>query len=263
MESHSIERITQPDAEALLAETRTAVLATGSIEQHGAHLPLGTDALAALAIADRVARQLRSLLVPLPLVGIAPYHMPWPGSLTLRPDTLRAFIVDVCAGLARGGAERILIVNWHEGNTPTLRLAADDVQRHDPVRVLIAEGHIITNALFPDEAEFTHAGSMETAAVLAYDPALVRVDEARDASDYSRGKDGHELFRQRDVYPILEDFRQIAATGWYGHPQLIGVDRAREIIDQVADHVVDRATAVWSELEKRAVHDQQHEDQAR
>jgi creatinine amidohydrolase len=253
VESLSIERITQPAAEALLAESRTVVLATGSIEQHGAHLPLGTDAFAAQVIAERVARRLRSLFVPLPLVGVAPYHLPWPGSLSLRPDTLRAVIVDICSGLARAGAERIVIVNWHEGNTPTLRLAADDVQRHDPVRVIIAEGHIITNGQFPDEMEFTHAGSMETAAVLAYDPTLVQTDETTDASDYDASADGHELFRQRDVYPILTDFREIADSGWYGHPETVTAARASEIIDHVADYIVDRVETIWSELQKRSV----------
>lgn len=252
MDSYRIDRISQPQAEALLKGTRTAIISTGSIEQHGAHLPLGTDAIAALTIAERVAARLESVLVPMSVLGVAPYHMAWAGSLTLKSDTMRAMIRDVCSGLARGGAERILIVNWHEGNTPTVRLAADDVQSENDVRVVIAEGHIITNGLYPDEMEFTHAGAMETAAVLAYDPSLVQQDEARNASDIDVGDKGHALYRQRDVFPILEDFREVAPTGWYGHPDRITVERAREILDEVADVVAAKATAAFDELDERA-----------
>ena len=76
----------------------------------------------------------------------------------------------MCARAAQAGVSRIVLVNWHEGNSPTLRLAAAEAQRRYGLRILIAETHIITHSLFPDEMEFTHAGSMETAAVLAYEP---------------------------------------------------------------------------------------------
>ena len=64
------------------------MVVTGSIEQHGGHLPLGTDAIAALTIALRVGERLEAPVLPLSPVGVAPYHIPWPGSLTISPDTL-------------------------------------------------------------------------------------------------------------------------------------------------------------------------------
>ena len=119
----------------------------------------------------------------------------------------------------RAGAHRIVVVNWHEGNSPTLRLAADEAQRQHGVQVVIAESHVITHTLFPGEMEFTHAGSMETAAVLACDAAWctwrTRAEPATRAAEVAHG-----LFRRPDVIPaVLRDFRQIAATGWYGRPE--------------------------------------------
>jgi creatinine amidohydrolase len=244
-----LHRLTQPEAERALAEGGTAILVAGSVEQHGPHLPLGTDALAALGIAERVAERLGGApIVPLTLVGIAPYHLGWPGSLTLRPRTLIDLFVDVGSGLAAAGAERLLVVNWHEGNTPTLRLAAEELQRATTARVVIAETHVIANGLFPDEMEFTHAGAMETAAVLAHAPEAVRLDAVRDATDRATGERGHELFRRRDVFPVMRDFREVAPTGWYGDPASISTERAREIADRVADHVVARAREAWEAL---------------
>jgi len=242
--------MTQPEAQEALGRG-TAVLVTGSIEQHGAHLPLGTDAWAALTIALRVGERLAAPVVPISPVGVASYHLPWRGSLSISPDTLASLMVEVCEGLAGAGVERVIVVNWHEGNSTAIRLAADRAQQKLPLRVIVAESHVITNALFPDEMEFTHAGSMETAAILAHDPALVRLGEMVDGDSIDRATDGHALFRRRDVYPVLRDFREVAARGWYGTPDSITEERSIEIIDAVAEHIVSAVEEVWKSLVER------------
>lgn len=239
--------LTQPEAERRLARG-TAVLVTGSVEQHGGHLPLGTDAYAALTVAERVARRIDAPVLPLSPVGVAPYHLPWRGSLSLRPETFINLLVDVCDGLSAAGVTRVIIVNWHEGNTPSIRLGADEVQRRLPVRVVVVESHIITNSLFPEEMEFTHAGAMETAAVLAHRPDLVHLDRLRPGSDVDAGNAGHALFRRRDIFPVLRDFREVASAGWYGSPQAITQERAEEIFQAVADYVVEGLDSVLTAL---------------
>lgn len=243
-----LERMTQPVAATFLTTSGVAVLAAGSIEQHGSHLPLGTDAFAALSIAERVAYRLDTVVATLGSVGVAHYHQGWAGSLTLSPETLTAVFVDMCAGLRAAGARRIVVVNWHEGNSATLRLAADKAQRTHDVQIVVAESHVITHALYPEEMEFTHAGAMETSAVLAYDPSLVRLDQAAQASDRSSGEAAHALFRRPDVYPIMLDFHDVAPTGWYGHPERAELGRAEQIAEEVADHIVRRTLEVWSAL---------------
>ena len=243
-----LERLSQPEAARMMAATGTAVIAAGSVEQHGGHLPLGTDAFAAQSIAERVAFRLDTVVAPLGPVGVAPYHLPWPGSLSLSPATLSAVLIDVCAGLAKAGVSRIVLVNWHEGNSATLRLAAAEAQQRHGVRIVIAETHVITHSLYPDEMEFTHAGSMETAAVLAYEAGLVQLDRRIEASDQASGEAAHGLFRRPDVYPVLQDFHDVAPTGWYGRPEHAEQDRAEEIAEAVADHVVRQATEIWAVL---------------
>jgi creatinine amidohydrolase/Fe(II)-dependent formamide hydrolase-like protein len=97
--------------------------------------------------------------------------------------------------------------------------------------------------------EFTHAGSMETAAVLAYDASLVHLEEATGPSEREASEAAHALFRRPDVYPVLRDFRQIAPAGWYGRPDRATPGRAEEIAEAVADHVVTRAREIWAALE--------------
>lgn len=247
-----LHELPQPEAERLLATTRTAVLVAGSVEQHGAHLPLGTDWLAALGIGERAADLLGAPLALLGPVGVAPYHGSWPGSLSLRPETLVALFVDVTAGLAAAGVTRLLVVNWHEGNTATLRLAAQEAQlRHEGLQVVIAEAHVAARDLSGGELPLTHAGALETAAVLAVDEGLVDVSQAANATPDDVGEEGHELFRRRDVFPILRDFRDVAPTGWYGHPGEATKERADELFARVAEHVVARAREAWDALEER------------
>lgn len=246
-----LERLSQPEAEARLRANRLAVLAPGSIEQHGPHLPLGTDAFAAEVLAEEVARKMEAVLAPLPLVGVSPYHLSWAGSLSFKPQTFIAVIEDICEGLARHGVEKILFVNWHEGNTPTLRLAGDSVQRKFNLRVVVAESHLITNKLFGDRAKLTHAGNMETAAVLMYDPSLVDVSLATNPTPEAEGDHGHEIFRQKDVFPIMQDFHEVAATGWYGRPEEATLELAAEIRARVSDYIVEKAQAEFARARYR------------
>lgn len=249
--------MTQPEAEEALRRG-TAVLVTGSIEQHGGHLPIGTDAFAALNIALGVGERLEAPVLPISPVGVAPYHLSWPGSLSLRPETLAGLMFDVCEGLAAAGVQRAIVVNWHEGNSTAIRLGADRVQASLPLRMIVAETHIITNGLFPDEMEFTHAGSMETAAILAYDPALVRLEAQTGGDSVDAGSEGHALFRRRDVFPIMTDFREVAATGWYGSPGSVSEERALEIVEAVVDHVVSSVEEVWKSLGDRTPEGEDH-----
>ncbi len=245
-----LERLTQPVAARLLADSGVAVVVAGSVEQHGSHLPLGTDAFAALSIGERAAHRLDTVVATLGPVGVAHYHGSWHGSLTLTPETMMAVFVEICGGLRAAGARRILVVNWHEGNSAALRLAADRCQRTHDVQVVLAESHVVTHSLHPEEMEFTHAGSMETAAVLAFDPGLVRMDEVERPSDRTAGERAHALFRRPDVYPIMRDFHDVAPTGWYGRPEAADRLRAEEIAEEVADHVVRRAREVWAALDE-------------
>ncbi len=241
-----LERLSQPEAEARLKRSRLAVLAPGSVEQHGPHLPLGTDAFAADALAEEVARKMEAVLVPLPLVGVSPYHLSWAGSLSFKPQTLIAVVEDICECLAAHGVEKILFVNWHEGNTPTLRLAGDSVQRKFNMRVVVAESHIITNKLFGERAQLTHAGNMETAAALMHDPSLVDLSKATNPTPTEEGDEGHAIFRQRDVFPIMRDFHEVARTGWYGKPEEATPELAAEIRQKVSDYIVERATVEFA-----------------
>src|SRR4029077_2506224 len=116
--------------DALAAGRTTAVLACGAVEQHGPHLPTGTDEYLGTALAERAARLAGNTLVaPTLRPGLSEHHMQFPGSFTLRPSTFVALLEDYCHSLARQGFERIVIFPSHGGNADTMRAYAPSLAR--------------------------------------------------------------------------------------------------------------------------------------
>src|SRR5262249_28047780 len=130
--SHNLARMTSPEAAAALTRSKTVVLPIGSIEQHGPHLPNGTDTMAAELIAEEVASRLDAVCAPFCPYGVTPIHAGHPGSVTLRRETFEAVLQDVCTELIKAGAETVILVNWHEGNIASMNAVATDLQdRYD------------------------------------------------------------------------------------------------------------------------------------
>ncbi|WKA56792.1 creatininase family protein [Planococcus shixiaomingii] len=112
------------DVEEYLKTKKTIIVPFGSVEQHAHHLPLGTDSFVAQKVAEDAGRLTDTLVAPPVWTGWAPHHMAYPGTITLRPETLTAVAEDTLQSLIYHGFEKILIVNGHrEANLPPLRIA--------------------------------------------------------------------------------------------------------------------------------------------
>jgi creatinine amidohydrolase len=244
----SLLKITQPEAEAILKRSRLAIIPMGSVEQHGPHLPCGTDYLASLVIGRKVAELVDGLLVPFCPVGVTPFHMSFPGTLTLQPQTFITVVEDISASLAQHGAKRVVFLNWHEGNTAAMNLAGVSVQQRYGLRVLVVQACYIALELFGRESGLTHGGELEVLPVLAYDPSLVHLERATNPSSAERAKKIDSLRRSRAGYPFLKDIKELAPTGWYGQPQNATQDKAKEFLEKVAQAAADYIRATYKEL---------------
>jgi creatinine amidohydrolase len=101
-----------------------AVLPIGSTEQH-AYLSLSVDAILAEKVAVEAAEPLGVPVFPTVSYGISPYYMAFPGSVTIKTETLLAFVRDILDSMRRAGFRRVLIVNGHGGNSPVQAMSQD------------------------------------------------------------------------------------------------------------------------------------------
>ncbi|HEX2987787.1 MAG TPA: creatininase family protein [Chloroflexota bacterium] len=246
---NSLFEITAAEAEQKFDECNIAVIPMGSVEQHGPHLPMGTDAMAGIAFGKRVAEKLNAVFVPFSVIGVTPYHMDWKGTITLQNSTFIALFKDVVESLYHHGTRNILVSNGHEGNIAPVRVASDELQqKHRDLRIIIADTWVVVNNLFP-ELERTHAAEMEAQEAMCYDPALCHLERGTNPSDLEFGRVGHERFRKKDVYTMFRNFKEVAATGWYGSLDRAKVERVPEVLEKVSDVIAEQASAMFKDLE--------------
>jgi creatinine amidohydrolase len=241
----SLYDLTSTEVAALLEINPVAIVAFGSIEQHGPHLPCGTDTMAAELVARELAERSGALYVPFCPYGVTPIHAGHPGTVSLRRATFEALLRDLCLELVAMGVSRLLFVNWHELNTPSLNAVATDIQDEAGVRVYVAQACYVAQRLYAEEGgSLTHGGSIETLAVMAHDAALVKLESAGRGVRPPGAAATDEMRRSHEVYGFVTDVTEIAEEGWYGEPGWATPERAATFADRVADEIAERLHSI-------------------
>ena len=241
----SLYDLTSPDVRAHIDDQPIAVLPFGSIEQHGPHLPCGTDTMAADLVAVELARRIGGLHAPFCPYGVTPIHAGHPGTISLRRQTFEALLRDVCAELIAMGAKTLIFVNWHEINTPSLDAVATDLQEDTGARVFVAQACYVAQRIYADDGgSLTHGGSIETMAVMAHDPSLLKIERAGEPSRPPGAEAKDAMRRSREVYGFVTDVSEIAADGWYGDPAWATPERAATFPSAVVDDIVKQLEAI-------------------
>jgi creatinine amidohydrolase len=204
------------------------VVPLGSLEQHGHHLPLGTDTSMACAVADAAAGRLDgALLAPALAYGASGEHEEFPGTISLGTEALTGLLIEYGRSAGRW-AGRLLVVNGHGGNHDALRSA---------VPLLRSEGRDV--AWFPCAVPGgdAHAGRTETSLMLHVEPGDVRAGRAVAGETTPIG----------ELLPRLraDGVRGVSPTGVLGDPA--GASRAEgaALLAEMVGRLVAAATA-WN-----------------
>lgn len=248
-ENHYLLEITQPEAEAILKRSELVIIPCGSVEQHGPHLPIGTDHYCIMPISRKVAEGLDGLLLPFSHAGVTPFHASFPGTITLRQETYISLLTDTAVSLINHGAKKIVFVNWHEGNTTSINYVGSQLQRTYGVRCMVVQACYIAQQMYKDEADLTHAGALEVLPVLYHRPELVKLERATNPSSYEAAKEVDALRRSHAVYPFLLDIKQIAPTGWYGDFEIVSKEKAEELIERVSQEIITLTQDIFERME--------------
>ena len=223
-------RLNWPDAKDAIRRTRVALLPVGAIEQHGPHLPLGTDWYIASHIARETARQDDLLFLPGFSVGISHEHRQFWGTLSVSPAQLRDQAIAVARALAEHGLRRIVFVNGHGSNCAPLEEAKQQLRRDGIYAFVFNWWQSIAATLAALFTEPTaHAGSIETSAMLVIDPDLVRKERFSEASDTVRWGTRVEGVQ------VGFDAADFSEQGNVGDPNLADVEKGRRVLSDAQD----------------------------
>ncbi len=258
--SHCLLDLAPPDIAWFQERSDIVLVPIGSCEQHGAHLPLGTDTITALEVARRAAHKADVPYAPPLWAGYSPQHMRETesavGTITLRASTLVEVLYDIARSLVHHGWNKLVIVNGHGSNTKVLDPLLRRVRYETGALVALykpyAERYIgILEGLLenpPEETPGWHASELETSQVLAHDPGLVRMDRA--AADRAQAPEWlPPAFLKRDGAPDVEfdgyqyfafpmDHAEFSRTGVIGNPLRATAEKGEAALERFADHLV-------------------------
>lgn len=222
------EDLTSPTIGALDRDRTVVVLPIGSVEQHGSHMPVGTDTYLAQAVSLAAMERLNDVIVmPSPWYGFSAHHMRFPGSVTMRAETLIAVCEDIVGSLVTHGFRRILIVNGHGGNGGVIDLLASTLGHRHYGTARIAT---LTYFTLAREAIATlrqsapggmgHACEFETAMMLHVRPDTVHLDRANTTyPDPGSPYLTTDLLGGQAVR-VYHDFGDLSPDGTLGDPKL-------------------------------------------
>ena len=208
----------------------------GATEQHGPHLPLGTDWWLAEAVALETAHRVPGVDVSgvLPY-GISPHHRGFPGTVTLRPRTFIDLLVDVCGSLAANGRVPV-ILNGHGGNRGALQVAVADLGERGHTAWAVSYFELLADTvaeLFPDgHSHVGHACALETSLVMHLWPDFVATDRIPSGTTPLRWPDPH--LYSTDRVTVYRRFEDVNATGVVGTPSLATPEAGWHLFDTAA-----------------------------
>lgn len=163
--------------------TRTVILPIGSLEEHGPHLPLGTDTFHALEVAKRLARRRTVIVAPPLFYGLCRSTSEHPGTVSLSGSTLRAVVLDLGREFYRQGMRHLVFLSGHAGGTHMAMLtdAGEALLEEFPdLQIAVVNILELLREVLASRPELVktqgdgHAGEIETALMLAAYPHLVK-----------------------------------------------------------------------------------------
>lgn len=241
-----LEMLTYEDVAQLNRSHTVTVIPTGSIEQHGPHLPLDTDAFLAGEVALAASRQARAnghvIVTPTVRYGSSEHHMAFPGTLTLQATTFRNQIREVCASVLHHGFRRVLIVNGHGGNTALL---ANVVQQlgfeHDGRFAFLnywdAAQEVAEQIRESATGGMGHAGEFETSLMMYLRPEQVREERIRrEIVEPLYASQQLDLFMKG---PLTAHWKthELSKSGVMGAPDLANPSKGKQLFEACVEGV--------------------------
>ena len=233
-------RLTWKEMEERLNDVVFVVI--GTTEQNGPHAPLAFDSIVVENFANEVAKKTNALVFDtLPVSNSAPLRG-FPGTVYLRPETLKQVIKDIYTGLVKNGFKKIIAVNHHAPNQPVMEQALREIQDEYNLIVPAIFTAGIANNLnqgLIDTSAYGHGAEPTNSIVYALEPDSIRMDLA--VNDAPRKYLGMEVksssVAQFEGCPvnIFIDNQDVSKTGCWGDATVADADKGKELFSRMVD----------------------------
>lgn len=233
----SIDCITWQEAEKKIRECDCAIIPVGTIEQHGAHAPMGLDNFVATEIATRLADRLPGVLLPTLCYGCvsATYDASeWPGTISLSAGTMIRIYKDIALEVKRQGLKKAIFVNGHLCNTPMLNIAAFESHQASGIAVGILEWWLVAKEEIDKYSNSPgHANELETSLLLATPRAkLVQMEKAVAHPGYGLKEAEWAVWRSGTIFTRKMDKAYVGESGNFGDPRKATVEVGEKVIEK-------------------------------
>jgi creatinine amidohydrolase len=258
------EELTLTEVEDAIRANSPVMIPIGATEQHGEHLPLGTDNMVGIEIVKRASALLAKENVPFlmgPVIsfGLRPFRIEtpkdYPGTLSLSSGTLKALLEEVCSELIRMGFRTIYLLKGHAENDVIAQLVAKELTESTPAHVIALNWLIGIRSRYKGILKSTkeegHGGEGETARMLATAPHLVRMDQAH--AYYPKPAKGSKI--EEDRLPYLgggigryrphEGMFSGKHRGIIGNPGLATAETGEKVYGLITDWIVKIVKNEW------------------
>ena len=205
MKVMNIDELYDPEFRKLIKSKKpTIIIPVGSIEQHGAHLPISTDSDIITEIASRLAKKCGFIVLPTISYGVSLEHEPL-FNLSLKENNLRKILDDIIISLNKNHIKEIIILNGHHGNLRTIDSVIADVKKVSK----LSYWHFMKH-------KFDHAGFVETSIMLAISDK-VKMKKAKKGF-LTNGMNKKEIQRINKLSMQQGGFAKVAKNGVWGDP---------------------------------------------
>jgi creatinine amidohydrolase len=237
--------LTWPDVKALDFNQLVVVFPTGSVEQHGPHLPFTTDTDIVTAVAAGIERRMteRVLLIPTLWAGLSTHHMQFPGTLDVPQSVYIKLVTELGKSLASMGAKKVFMLNGHGGNDTPIRAALRELKSAVPqTQFVFASYWNLSQKTLHEVREsepggMGHACEMETSIMLHLHPDRVKLDRAvRDGPAHTDPYRKSDMQYGRPVY-FVNEFHEVTKSGVIGHPDLASAEKGKRFLDGIVADV--------------------------
>jgi len=223
------------------------IVPIGTTETQGRHNPTGYDHFVAEHVAKKVAEKCNAVVAPTINFGYSELFYEFPGTITLRPETLQNLIYDVTTSLIRMGFKHIVYMNNHDPNTPILNHAIQRIRKEFglvlPSLWPTMMARTFGQEIFPDAKRvLIHGNEPSTSLMMAICPEKVRMDLAVE-SPTTYGSLGSIPFAASQALmfkgmkvPFFARVSDVSETGGYGNPNVADGKLGQAVIDKMVDY---------------------------